>query len=70
MGSLLPRKKHYIKADVFVDDRNNMLNNMGYENKECILFKMKTSYTQETIELHNHITTIGNWKAIGNILLC
>jgi len=63
------KEKEFIKADVFVDDRNNMLNNRGFEDKDCMLIKMKSPYTQCEIELHSHIIQVNNWKAIEGILL-
>lgn len=66
-GFFATKEKEYIKADVFIDDRNDMLNNRFKENPECTLIKFDTPYTQDE-ELKAPHYLVYNWEDIGKIL--
>ncbi|CAH9014615.1 putative 5' nucleotidase [Vibrio phage 277E43-1] len=54
------KKKHYIRADYIIDDRNSFLQPQPEEVK---LIKMETPYTQ-CVELTREHTSISNWCEI------
>jgi len=62
-GFLATKEKHLIRADIFIDDRHNMLNKKVKEDSKCLIVKFDTQYQQEE-ELLKHDYIIKNWKEL------
>ena len=68
------KEKEFLKADIFIDDRHDMLNARIKEDPWCTRIKMNTPYNQldkkgnhiELIE-QGFMHTVNNWKEIGEI---
>ena len=60
-GFYATKEKHHIKANVFIDDRNEMLNRRYEEDPLCILIKMKTNYTQNEELTAKGVTVADRW---------
>jgi len=61
-GFFATKEKQYIKADIFIDDRNDMLNKRYQEDPKCLLVKFDTKYTQSEELLCPNVTVISDWK--------
>jgi 5'(3')-deoxyribonucleotidase len=59
------KEKHQIKADWFIDDRNEFLNK---RNDGCNLIKFHTPYTQ-TEENLNKAASLTNWDSIKTVIM-
>ena len=46
-GFIATKEKHFVKADVFIDDRNAMLNRRYEEGDGCQMIKYNSPYTQD-----------------------
>jgi 5'(3')-deoxyribonucleotidase len=58
------KEKHQITADIFIDDRNDMLNRRIEEDPNCIVIKFDTEYEQKEPLIRQVDLTTSSWEKI------